>query len=403
MKKGKWYLILIFAVTVLAAAGSYLTARLSYTPVYKTKATLAVVPGEGKAAYDNLSAAITQGQAFAELLNSPVMRKTVLSHLSLESFEGSIAAAMLPDTNLLELEVTDASPGAAYRMIQGLLEEHSSLTRQVIGDVSFAVLQVPQVPVVPENPSSAVERAVRNAGLTALILAILCAWHFLARNPIPSGDVRPDLDLAVLVAETGKEAKRHWKWGLLLVLICTLAAAAWSWLDYQSMYEASVSFTVRLTDPETGETAEYDAKTAEKMAKIFPGILASDVLHSVVRENLVLTELPEIRMEVGSASKIMTLRVADPDPEWAYEVLTAVLACYPEVAEYVVGPTQLLILDSSGIPELPEAPFELLDGVKLGAMIGFALWLALAGALALRKQMLQAGKAQMVTSLNKEI
>lgn len=395
MKKVKWYLILILAVTALVAAGSYLTARLNDTPVYKTKATLAVVPGAGEAVYGNLSVAINQGRAFAELLNSPVMRKTVLSHLSLENFDGAITAAMLPDTNLLELEVTDVSPGAAYLMINGLLEEHGSLTRQVIGDVSFAVLQVPQVPVVPENASPAVERAVCNAGLAALILAILCAWHFLAHNPIPRGDVRADLDIAILVAEIGNGAKRHWKLGLLLVMACTMAAAMWSWMRYQPMYEASVSFTVRLTDPETGEMADYDAKTAEKLAKIFPGIMASDVLQSVIRENLVLTELPEIRMEVGNASKIMTLCVANPDPEWAYEVLTAVLACYPEVAEYVVGPTQLLILDSSGVPEAPKVSLDLLDGVKSGVLIGFVLWIVMAAVLALMKQMLPKEKQHM--------
>jgi hypothetical protein len=73
-------------------------------------------------------------------------------------------------------------------------------------------------------------------------------------------------------------------------------------------------------------------------------------------------------------SNIFTMRVRHSNPEWAYEVLQAMIVCYPEVADYVVGDTDLLILDESGVPTSPVYDLNLTDSLLLGGAGGLLVW-----------------------------
>lgn len=79
----------------------------------------------------------------------------------------------------------------------------------------------------------------------------------------------------------------------------------------------------------------------------------------------------------------MTLTVRNSDPDITWEVLSAVLSCYPEVADHVVGPTTLVLLEESGIPEEPVNPFSAWTQIRNGACLGLGLWMTVSVLLAL--------------------
>lgn len=191
-----------------------------------------------------------------------------------------------------------------------------------------------------------------------------------------------ELDLFVLLEDILREAGRLWRMGLMLILVCSLGLAGYSRLEYQSIYEASASFTVRTADL---QQSSYDSRTGEQLAKAFVQILSSDVLCSRVEEELDLARKPDIRTAAEATSGIITLTVSDQEPECAWEILCSALYNAVGVAEYVTGPTYLVMLEESGVPEMPAVPFRFGNHAKNGAILGALLWVLVSALAALSR------------------
>ena len=183
-----------------------------------------------------------------------------------------------------------------------------------------------------------------------------------------------ELDLLVLLEDFCREAKRLWLIGLVLVtLFGALFGIRAKW-NYKPFYQASATFTVKVADPLYASIATYNIKTAEQMAKTFPHILNSGLLESKVKEALGLSYMPSVSVSVLSNSSVITLKVQDPDPQLAYDVLNAVITYYPEIAEFVVGATVLALLDESGVPTAPANALNIKGALLRGSVLGFCLW-----------------------------
>jgi AraC-like DNA-binding protein len=144
-------------------------------------------------------------------------------------------------------------------------------------------------------------------------------------------------------------------WALLLVLVLVCASGL-SFLRYRSfspVYEASASFTIKVANPLHATVETYNRETAEQMAKTFPYILTSGVLQQRIREYLGVSYVPSISAKAMESANIFTLTVRDSDPQRAHDVLNAAIACYPEISDFVVGPTVFYLLDETGIPTEP--------------------------------------------------
>ena len=185
------------------------------------------------------------------------------------------------------------------------------------------------------------------------------------------------LDLLTLVDDCLKLAKRFVLVAVALVLICSGLFTGRAYLGYRPVYTASASFTVRVANPLYSKVNSYNIKTAEQMSKTFPYIIGSGVLHARVKEHLGITSLGSISVSANANTSIITMSVKDQDPQRAYDVLNAVIECYPDVAEFVVGPTVLTLLDESGVPTHPSNPLNLTNALRNGIVVGAGLWVAL--------------------------
>ena len=170
-------------------------------------------------------------------------------------------------------------------------------------------------------------------------------------------------------------AKRFW---LMAVILAVLGAGILGYNGYRAytpVYDASVSFTVRVANPLYGGINAYNNATAKQLNATFPYILRSAILNQRVCEYLGVSSIPAVGTTVLENSNIFTIRVRAADPEWAYEVLQAVIACYPQVADYVVGATELTLLDDSGVPTAPVYSLNLTNSLIFGAAGGILLWM----------------------------
>lgn len=171
--------------------------------------------------------------------------------------------------------------------------------------------------------------------------------------------------------------RKYWALALILAAICVGVLSFYGYRSYTPVYEASVSFTVRVANPLYGQYNQYNNATAKQLHETFPYILRSAILQQRVAEYLGVPGIPTVSTSVLENSNIFTMRVRSSDPEWAYQVLQAVIACYPQVADYVVGATNLVVLDDSGVPTAPLYELNLTNSLILGVGAGVGIWLAL--------------------------
>ena len=196
----------------------------------------------------------------------------------------------------------------------------------------------------------------------------------------------PKIDLIFLFRIWLRYARRFWAMALVLAILCAGLLGYSGYKAYRPTYEASVSFTVQVANPLYGSVSSYNNATAKQLNATFPYILRSAILRQRVSEHLGVGAIPTVQTSVLPNSNIFTIRVQHEDPEWAYQVLQAVVECYPQVAEYVVGATKLVILDDSGVPTEPLYNLNLKSSLVLGAGAGVVLWLVLMTLLALSRR-----------------
>lgn len=193
------------------------------------------------------------------------------------------------------------------------------------------------------------------------------------------------IDIFILLEDFLRQARRICLLGLALVVLCSGFWTLRQKMSYREVYEAYASFTVRVANPLYGSISSYNDKTAQVMADTFPSMLTSDLLRGKVMEHLGISGVPSMTVSATAQSSILTLRVRDSDPQRAYDVLNAVIACYPEVSEFVVGATALVLLDESGVPAAPINSFSYRPHLIRGAVLGAALWCGIVLVLVLLK------------------
>lgn len=190
------------------------------------------------------------------------------------------------------------------------------------------------------------------------------------------------IDLRILLGDGLQMMRRTLALFAALAVLCTALLCLRVHRTYRPVYRASATFTVYVANPLQSEIRSYNTATAEQMAKTFPYILTSGALNDRVMRELDISAMPAVSASVLSSTNIFTLSVTSGDPQLAYDVLNAVIRYYPEVAEFVVGPTVMNLLDESGIPQEPYNHREYRPAVKRGVLISAVVWIAAAFALA---------------------
>ena len=82
------------------------------------------------------------------------------------------------------------------------------------------------------------------------------------------------------------------------------------------------------------------------MGLIFPYILTTGYLSEVIAEDLNRPSVPgTINVSTIKGTNLLTITVRSWNANFAYDILQSVLKNYPEVAQFVVGQTELKLID----------------------------------------------------------
>lgn len=173
---------------------------------------------------------------------------------------------------------------------------------------------------------------------------------------------------------------------LITIIVCGVIFCGYKRFTYSPYYIASSTFTISSSISSENSNTYIENATANQMAKSFPYILQSGAFKQVLAEDLGMQSVPgTIEAEVMENTNLFTLKVTESSPELAQKVLESVVKNYPSVAEFVIGSSQLTLMDESGVPTAPANPFSYKHELEIGAAIGILLCVFLDVLLALGK------------------
>lgn len=151
------YVIILGALAAVLIMDLYMTMGVQKT--YSTKATFVVTSKSYSTnVYRNLNAAQNMAKTLTNVLNSDILKKEVCKDIGIETFDASVRASVISETNLLELRVTSATPLRTYQIIKSIMKNYRGLISYV-NDAT--IMQVLEKPSVPTSPSSGVRNTRR--------------------------------------------------------------------------------------------------------------------------------------------------------------------------------------------------------------------------------------------------
>ena len=194
----RWVAILAVALTV--GVGAFILADATFQPTYQTTTTFVVTNrGSSTTVYSNLTSAESVTAVFTELLNSSILRKTIVQEMGVPSFSGTISTAAVPNTNLIRMTVTASDPRTAFLAAQTIIDHHEKITYQVVNGVVMEVLQYPSVPMAPANSSNAMSHMKKLGVVAAVAAAAILGLMSFLHDTVRSGkEAREKLDCSYL-------------------------------------------------------------------------------------------------------------------------------------------------------------------------------------------------------------
>lgn len=196
----------------------------------------------------------------------------------------------------------------------------------------------------------------------------------MSENVTKNSEEFERLDILSFVNDFLHRFRRLW----LLVLLLTAASTALFYYRtstrYVPTFVAEATVSVEIVNGGT----YANKNTAEQMGLIFPYILTTGALSDVIAEDLGTSSVPgTINVTCIKGTNLLTITVSSWDANYAYNTLQSVLNNYPAVAQFVVGQTELKVIDESGIPVDTGRESVIRGSIKRGALIGFMLGLGL--------------------------
>ena len=191
-----WWVILLGALA--AAMLTYVAVSIRYVPQYTTSTTFVVSGRNTSASYSSLGTANSMATTFQKVVESNAMQDILCEKLGVDEIDADIQVNIAGETNLLELTVTDDSPKDSFDIMEGILDNYSSVTLYTVGDIVLNILEQPSIPFSPLNAGSMMKRAFLAAA--AVLILLLGGFSVLKDTLKTEEDINNKLDARSLGA-----------------------------------------------------------------------------------------------------------------------------------------------------------------------------------------------------------
>lgn len=188
-----WWVILLAALS--AAMIAFVGVSMRYVPQYTTSTTFVVSSRNTSASYSSLGTANSMATTFQKVVESSAMQEILCKKLGVDNIDADIQASVAEGTNLLDLSVTADTPKESFNIMEGILENYSSVTLYAVGDIVLNTLRSPEVPFSPDNPINTSNVMGKVFLLTAAVMVLLFGLLSVLKDTLKTEeDVKEKLD-----------------------------------------------------------------------------------------------------------------------------------------------------------------------------------------------------------------
>ncbi len=185
-------------------------------------------------------------------------------------------------------------------------------------------------------------------------------------------DLELKIDLHAMIRNFFHILKKTWWWVLLLAALIGGLRYTQARRNFVPMYTATASFSVKSSYVGTTDlvdtTQYYDSQATEQVVSSFPYIIRSEAMQERIRLTLDTTWINgTVSASSIGETNIFTLTVTSNQPQDAYDILNAVIENYQPVASFVIGSTQLTMIQE---PVVPSTPVNTFQGTRTGIKWG---------------------------------
>lgn len=180
------------------------------------------------------------------------------------------------------------------------------------------------------------------------------------------------IDIVSYVYDIGKGLKRYFV--LILVLMSLTASLCYrsEMRSYVPRYTSTATVIINLkraTNYNDSFTTYYTQSATQQITKTFPYITASGALKNrIISEYGTAAADATISATEMEGLNMLTLRVTAGRPELAYNILQSVLENYSDIAESVIGETEITVVTPAQMPTRADNPIESLALARRGVL-----------------------------------
>ena len=142
----------IFLAALIAYMGINVYEKTIYTPTYTSQAILVVRAKVGSSGiYSNLASSSEMATIFTNVFQQNSMKKLAADNLGMDSFDGTLTAAVTGTTNLMNISVNSNNPELSFRLLSSVLEVYPDISDTIFSDAVIDVVLNPNMPTAPAN------------------------------------------------------------------------------------------------------------------------------------------------------------------------------------------------------------------------------------------------------------
>lgn len=188
-----------------------------------------------------------------------------------------------------------------------------------------------------------------------------------------------NIDIKVLLVDFLKGAKKYWILLILFVLVGFGTMYYHSSSNYVPLYKSSGTFTVSILNKSgTSYSYLYNANASSALETAFPYLINSPVMKNMLKDELGVSSLNgTYTAEAMPSSNIFTISVTSSSAQDSYDILNAIIKCYPKLSTYVIGESEIDFIVKPELPTKPYTQSTIMKDSMMGIAAGTFLWMAL--------------------------
>lgn len=178
-----WVMVLAALIGVM---GIYIASYSVYSPEYTATSTLVVTAKSTNSTTYNLVGVSSEiAEVYTNVFEQPTIKEKAAAYLQRASFDGTVEATVLSETNLMNVNVTSSSPQTSYELLCAVLEVYPEVSENLFENATISIIKQPSMPHAPSNNISSQNKllvALGCAFAAALLTALISVFRDTVKN-----------------------------------------------------------------------------------------------------------------------------------------------------------------------------------------------------------------------------